>query len=151
MASLSTLISSSLSQGLVTKSAAPLFNPLMASCTSAKAVISTTGMWAWSRRKVRSQSKPSCPLFTPSEKFMSSRMRSTCSCCSNVGAVSGRDRVRIRSNVLPRQIFSAVSIDGLSSMTRRVPYFIFSFFVCKSTLFSRNGKQKRGCCVIIIQ
>lgn len=30
MASLSTLISSSLSQGLVTKSAAPLFNPLMA-------------------------------------------------------------------------------------------------------------------------
>ena len=144
MASLSTLISSSLSQGLVTKSAAPLFNPLMASCTSAKAVMSTTGMWAWSRRKVRSQSKPSCPLFTPSEKFMSSRMRSTCSCCSSVGAVSGRGRVRIRSNVLPRQIFSAVSIDGLSSITRRVPYFISFIFLFAKVRFFPETTNKNG-------
>ena len=64
---------------------------------------------------VRSQNSPSCPVFTPNEKFMSSSTTSTCSSLIVATSRSVLLSVTMRVNTPARQIFKAVSIAGLSS------------------------------------
>ena len=65
-----------------------------------------------------------------------------------IGARKGEDPFeRIAQTNLQRREYRRIIVDDKKGSI----FHIFYFFVCKSTLFFRNGKQKRDCCVIIIQ
>ena len=65
-----------------------------------------------------------------------------------IGAGQGENPFeRIAQTDLQRREYRRIIVDDKKGSI----FHIFNFFVCKSTLFFRNGKQKRDCCVIIIQ